>query len=71
MPLPSIVAALNFLILAIRVKEISIFKLLVKFTISSISSFDLYNGSPIKDGCTIKHKSLFLILIVLPSYMLL
>jgi hypothetical protein len=44
------VAALIFLILAMRLEKTSIFKFSVKLIISLISSFDLYEGSPIKDG---------------------
>ena len=49
----SIIKFLIFLILLIftmRFVDINIFRLLVKFSISSINSFDLYEGSPLKDG---------------------
>ena len=49
-PLPSIVDALIFLIFVIRLVDIAMSKLLAKFSISLIRSFDLYRGSPFNDG---------------------
>ena len=65
-PFPISVEAFIFFILTIRLEDIIMFKLFTKFLISLISSSDLYRGSPMYDGCTMKLISFFLILIVLP-----
>ena len=49
-PLPISVEAFIFFILTIRLEDIIFLKLLTKFLISLISSFDLYRGSPMYDG---------------------
>ena len=65
-PLPTRVEELTFLTLTILLLATIIFKLFVRFSISSISSLDLCSGSLSKAGCRIKLISLFTILIVPP-----